>query len=176
MRACSSWHLWLSALRPVRSHPLARERLFELFLLIVFNRTGLFLKTRALLLVLLKLSSSYYHLLPHQHPLSATLFVYTSSHDHSLPLHPLSRQHGWLVCCLNLTVHYPRHLTCPAPYSRPRTEYCIMVLCELSVLLLAPDSSRGENARPPTCTPTPASTVVDVCSETHRSTMWLLPL
>ena len=103
-------------------------------------------------------------------------FHFSHHHRSSLPPHPLSRQHGWLVSCLNLTVHYPRHLTCPAPYSRPRTEYRIMVLCELSVLLLVPDSSRGENARPPTCTPTPASTVVDVCSETHRSTMWLLPL
>jgi hypothetical protein len=26
-----------------------------------------------------------------------------------------------------------------------------MVLCELSVLLLVPDPSRGEDARPPTC-------------------------
>jgi hypothetical protein len=45
---------------------------------------------------------------------------------------------------------------CPAPYSRPRTEYCTMVLCELSVLSLAPDPSRGEDTRPPTCTPTPS--------------------
>jgi hypothetical protein len=72
----------------------------------------------------------------------------------TLLIHPLPRQYGRQVCCLDLTSHYPRHFTCPAPYSHPRTEYCIMVLCELSVPLPAPDPSRGENARPPTCTPT----------------------
>jgi hypothetical protein len=82
-------------LRPVRSHPLARERLFELFLLIVFNAArlsvslSLSLKSSPrpqtlVLLLLLQLS-----------PCKTVLFLlyipptYTSSHDHcSLPLPP----------------------------------------------------------------------------------------
>jgi hypothetical protein len=64
---------------------LARERLFELFLLIVFS-TGLSLKTRALVVLLLKLSSSSFP----TNILSARLYccfsIHTSSHDLSLSL------------------------------------------------------------------------------------------
>jgi hypothetical protein len=74
-------------LRPVRSHPLARERLFELFLLIVFNAAPLFLSlslSPSRVAVVLKLSSSYYS--SNSLPARLYCFFYTYKHQLTRPL------------------------------------------------------------------------------------------